>query len=164
MSRRSNRNDFLYNTFDEGQIDYMIAHWMSTGALVLYNGNQPLPAPGMILHQWTWSCNSHGYPQSHILKEWIDLWEAEYGIAPYAVGQAILVHPIYWRWQNDYRFLNEKTELSHLWKGRPDIFLCCEEDWKLNESRKWCMYFDWWRHPNKPGVCNHNPKCWGDTQ
>jgi len=65
-----------------------------------------------------------------------------------------LVHLIWWRWVNKGALLNERLTISHLDKDNTILHLT-EESVELNESRKYCHLFGWYKP--KPG--EDKPRC-----
>jgi len=159
---RSNRNTALYNSFSPRQLDDMVYDWLRTGRLVPYYSSPT--CGGNKVYQCTFvpSGPTDKYAQAYLKKEWREKWREDGNFVPTA--QKVLVHVIYWRWANQYKPLTEGTEISHCWKDHNDVLYLCQESLEMNESRKYCMKFDWWHPKNRRHArCNHHPPCWGDV-
>ena len=70
------------------------------------------------------------------------------------VTKKVLVHHIYWRYKNDYQKIASGKEISHLHADNTVLDLV-EESWELNQSRKWCHFFKWY----KPLDGETTPRC-----
>jgi len=68
----------------------------------------------------------------------------------FAVTQKVLVHQLFWRFQNDGALidLSPDMHISHLDKDKTYIE-CVQESKDMNESRKYCHLFGWYKL--KPG-------------
>ena len=65
-----------------------------------------------------------------------------------------LVHAIWWRYQNGGNTVPAGTELSHIDRN-PRYVECLAESHELNESRKYCHLFGWYKA--LPGEAS--PRC-----
>jgi len=156
---RSNRNDGLYNSFSQRQLNDLINDWLEKGTLVPYY-DSPTCGENKV-YRCTLATGTSKYAQAHLKRALRDKWESEG--QPVPTAQKILVHAVFWRWLNNCKPLVEGLEISHCWKDRSDILYVCQESPEMNESRKYCMMFDWWHPKNRPYYkCNHHPPCWGD--
>ena len=157
---RSNRNDDLYNSFSQRQLNELVNDWLKKGILVPYY-DSPTCGENRVYQCTLARTGTNKYAQVHLKKALRDKWESEGQPVPTATK--ILVHPVFWRWLNNCKPLVEGLEISHCWKDRNDILYLCQESPEMNESRKYCMMFDWWHPKNRPYYkCNHHPPCWGD--
>jgi hypothetical protein len=55
-----------------------------------------------------------------------------------------LVHLICWRWYNNGALLDETKTISHI-DADHKVMNLVEESWELNESRKYCHLFKWYK-------------------
>jgi len=65
-----------------------------------------------------------------------------------------LVHLIWWRWENNGRLIPDELHISHLDKN-PRVLRLTAESRDLNESRKYCHLFGWYKA--LPG--EDSPRC-----
>jgi len=150
----------MYNSFRPSQLDDMVHSWIEEGWITSGPSPSKTCGGGMHVYQCHYSTNTHKYSVAGLRTTWIKKWKAKGYFVPEAKTQ-VLVHVIWWRWANQYKLLDAQLEISHLWKDHNEILYLCQESPDMNESRKYCMLFDWW-HPDKPERCNHHPKCWGN--
>jgi len=154
----------LYNSFTKRQLDDMVYGWFDAGRLVRLPYSTKSPWDNVV-YRCTYKCSGTGkYAQAHLLKAWKDKWARNGDFVPEVTK--VTVHLVFWRWYNQGKLLEDGLEISHCWKDRNDVLYLCQETPEMNESRKFCMLFDWW-HPvrgRRGGgtKCNHHPPCWGD--
>jgi len=157
---RSNRDTNMYNAFNSKQLDDMVHYWLQEKRIVPIKQTETIDSRQFYRVTYAPPAKDK-YVQAHVLKRWREDWTNKgYYVPP--LNRKVLVHVIYWRWANQYKLLDPLLEISHCWKGHTDILYLTEETPDLNDSRIYCMKLNWW-HPNYPGVCNHNPPCWGDV-
>lgn len=66
----------------------------------------------------------------------------------------VLVHHLWFRYQNGFAKIKDNMEISHLNKSA-NILNVIEESWEMNQSRKYCHLFGWYKaFPNE-----ENPRC-----
>lgn len=148
----------MYNSFSQRQLDDMIHFWIQDGRISLVPASVRT-CGGMRVYR-AHKTPGQKYPQGHIREEWKNKWRENGDFVP--KPKQIMIHVVYWRWSNQYKLLDENLEISHLWKARNDILYLCQESEEMNDSRKYCMLFNWWHPDNKDVGCNHHPRCWGD--
>jgi hypothetical protein len=71
-------------------------------------------------------------------------------------GTKVLVHHLYWRYRNNGIQVDESTNMhiSHL-DADPTYIECVQESVEMNESRKYCHLFEWYK--TKEG--EDRPRC-----
>lgn len=65
-----------------------------------------------------------------------------------------LVHLLWWRWENRGVLIDEDRHISHL-DARPGCLSVVQESREMNESRKYCHLFEWYKR--KTG--EDRPRC-----
>lgn len=66
----------------------------------------------------------------------------------------VLVHHLWFRYKNNYAKVQDGMEISHL-HNDTSILNVIEESWEMNQSRKWCHHFGWY----KPLQGEQHPRC-----
>ena len=61
-----------------------------------------------------------------------------------ALKGKVLVHSLWWRYSNGYRKIPINLELSHI-DANPKMILTRLETHEMNESRKYCHLYHWYR-------------------
>jgi hypothetical protein len=125
----------LVNELDDDQLD----------EIVKFLTNQINPRSGQRYVYQTergWKCTIVHAPKKHAQ---IDLSRFQFG-NPFD-GKKALVHLVWWRWVNHNEPIAIGSHISHLDKDG-DYLECVQESKDMNESRKYCHLFGWYKPTN----------------
>ena len=153
----------LANEFTKNDIKVLVDYWVENDGTFRkvpsylrpdYSFN-PISYESCLFHDSLVPTKNAGHPQATIPRKLADLFERDYW--PDDEKQLkISRHLIVWRYLNDYEAIPDGLEISHCDHDNTILNLVAESH-ELNESRKACHIFGWYKKRDSKGelLCPH---------